>query len=641
MGTRRLGVEVGGRHRLLWVVLPLFFLLSGRALGQPVLGGKATHTIDWESEFYYSQLLTPADLARQNGASYTLERLPNSWTRYHLATGEHLPARGYATYRVRCLVKNPGHSQILGLYIPYVRSSYALWINGAEMPGVGVVSSVPHEAWPGVAQSLVPFTVEGGVAGEVDTVEIVLQVSNYVSPGAGLVDAMRVGDYETLAEELLRAQTWVALLAGALLMLLAANLVLYALRRTRRVNVWISVLLFFVVLVVTTSERSQFLLVFPSVSWDVYHSLRAAVRLCSMSALLMLLRRQYPYEFAGRLAYPLVALGGLLALLVLLLPARLYLRAEWVGVAYLAVGFAVAIFWVLLRAAKCRRSLSRRILVGLVVVGLSVLADYLGELFWQPVPVSFSLLAVAVLSLLLIRVTILDISHSLSRMRTLMGDMRNDYHTYRGENIRLAEALRREQAERARLEADSLRRQWSDEGQRRLRKVLIENHENLGALCQKSLEEVSRYVKSKVGVLYVARLSASASELELQLYASYGLDESQRAARATCALGEGVLGASFLDNTPRVLEDVPKTSVKINSGLGRAVPRSLIVQPLESDAGLVGVLELGRFASYEEHEVSFVRRCASQIANSIMHSSSREDSRRQIAQLQEALQSRG
>lgn len=360
-----------------------------------------------------------------------------------------------------------------------------------------------------------------------------------------------------------------------------------------------------------------------------------------MSAFLMLLRRQYPYEFSGWLAYPLAIFGGLSVLLVSVLPARIYLLAEWVGVVYVIVGFSVAVFWVLLRAMRHQRDLARWIFAGVLLVGLTVLLDFLCVQFWRPVQVSFSLLAVALMTILFTYEMILDISRSLRRMRMLMVEVRNEYQKYRGENGRLAEALRKEQAERAWLEEASARQRWSDEGQKSLRKALIENHENLTELCQKSLEEVARYVKSKVGVLYVARFSQAASELVLELYASYGLDESQRKAHATCAIGEGVVGASFLDNTSRVLEDVPKSSININSGLGRSVPRSLIVQPLESDAGLVGVIELGRFAAYEEHEINYLRRCAPQIANSIMHSSSREDSRRQIAQLQSELQDRG
>lgn len=632
------GVEVGGRSWLFWAMLPFFFLFGGSVWGQPVLREGETLAITGECEFYFAQLLTPSDIACQNSGDYTVENIPQSWTRYQTPQGEKLPEQGCATYRVRCLVKNPGHRQRLGLYVPPIRSCYSLWINGVSMPGVGVVSSVPYEARARAAKAFIPFTMEAGVAGRVDTVEIVLQVSNYVSPRAGLVEAMRVGDYDTLGMELQRSHALVVLFVGALLMLLAASLVLYALRNARQVVIWISSLLFFMVLSAMTSSRSPFLLFFPSISWDLYYSLRIAARFGCMSSLLLLLRRQYPYEFPGWLAYPLAALGGVVILLVSVLPAQVYLRAEWVGVAYLFVSFAVSVFWVLIRAVRHQRSQARRLFMGLVVVGLSILLDFLGSLFWQSVRVSFSLLAVAALTVLFIHTTILDIFYSLRRMRTLMADIRTDYQKYRGENMRLVESLRREEAARAQLEEASSRQLWSDDGQKLLRKVLIDNHNNLTELCQKSLEEVARYVKSRVGVLYVARLSPSASELELQLYASYGLDESQREAHATCAIGEGVVGASFLDNTPRTIDDVPKSSVKINSGLGRAVPRSLVVQPLESDAGLVGVVELGRFDSYKEYEISFIRRCASQIANSIMHSSSREDSRRQIAQLQSELQ---
>ena len=67
------------------------------------------------------------------------------------------------------------------------------------------------------------------------------------------------------------------------------------------------------------------------------------------------------------------------------------------------------------------------------------------------------------------------------------------------------------------------------------------------------------------------------------------------------------------------------------------MPKSLAVQPLESDSGLVGIMEFGRFEGYKEHEEEFLKRSALQLANSIMHVNSNEGSRKRIEQLTEAL----
>lgn len=634
----------GARAFRTFALLPLtlftvLLLMGNTAVGQPVLQPKSNIPINWECEFYYGQLLTPTDLALQGSANYTIEKIPSSWTNYRDADGKRLNARSCATYRIQCLIKNPGHDQLLALYIPNVHSSYSLWIDGTLTHKAGIVSSVPYEAKPRVEKSLIPFTMPAGESGSIDTVEIVMQTANFTSPKAGIATMWRIGDFETLHTAIARSCAGIAILIGMLLTLFIATLIFFSLQKKRKVSVWTPVLLLFVALAVATSSESQLLLLFPSLGGDLYYSLRAASRLASMVALLMLLRSRYPYEFSSKLAYPLATIGGLAALLVTILPSSLYLRAEWGGIIYLAVGFSVATLWVLPKAIRNQRDMAVYAVIGLAALGVAMAIDHINATLDQNFSISFSLLTIAVLAVLFTFIPILDASTALSRIRSLMHSIHSDYQSYCGKSIELSNALRKQNAARIHLEEEASRRRWSDEGQQMLRKVLVTNRDNFGTLCQKSLEEMARYVKSKVGVLYVARVSHETNKLELQLVASYGLDSSQRDEFATCAVGEGIVGASFLDNTPRFITDVPKSSIKVNSGLGRSVPKSIAVQPLESDAGLVGVIELGRFTTYKQHEIDFIQCSAAQLANSIMHANSTADSRRQIEELKRQLSS--
>jgi len=47
--------------------------------------------------------------------------------------------------------------------------------------------------------------------------------------------------------------------------------------------------------------------------------------------------------------------------------------------------------------------------------------------------------------------------------------------------------------------------------------------------------------------------------------------------------------------------------------------------PLQSTAGVVGVLELGRFEDFQEFEVTFVKRIAVILANNLIHTKNNED----------------
>ncbi len=619
------------------VALILMLLPMAQALGQTPLQEKTVIPIDWECEFYFNQLLTPADITRQHSTTHTVEKIPNSWTTYRNEKNDPLPAHSYATYRILCPVKNPGRSQRLALYLPLIHSSYTLWINGAEEYHSGKVSAVPFEESPRASKAIIPFSLPAGTPGAVDTVEIVLQVSNFNFPKAGVVFAPRLGDYETIVAEQGRANMPVNILLGLLLTLLIAHIALYTLVQNLKTHVWTSVLLLFLMLSVITVPTSQLLQIFPSMGWNLYYSLHAAGRLGSMAALLMLLHNRYPYSFPTTLAYPLAALGGLATILTTLLPASLYISAYAIGIAYLVAGLGIAIVWVLPRAIKKQRHLAVGTLIGLVVLGISLAIDYINASHGDTSHPPYSLLTVGILAVLFTGEIVLETSNSVKKMRSLVINIRSRYQSHYGDNQKLTEELRREQSQRKSLEEAAERRQWSDEGERQLHQVIIKNLDDLQALCQSSLEKIAKYLKSKVGLLYIARLSPETNELGLVLFASYGLDTAQRAKYETCAIGEGIVGACFLDNTARIINDVPKTVVKVNSGLGRAVPKSLAVQPLESDSGLVGIMEFGRFESYKEHEEEFLKRSALQLANSIMHVNSNEGSRKRIEQLTEAL----
>lgn len=634
----KLGVSVGRLALALLAIAVTASRAGAASVALPVVPPTGSVPIDWECEFYYAQLLTPNDLSRPSAATFTEEAIPSSWTRYRTATGEHLPARNYATYRITCLVAGTGSKRSMGIHAPPVRSSYRMWINGEEAHSVGVVSSVPYEAKPRAASSLIPFQLNARKIGSADTVTIVLQVANFTSPRAGITGPLRIGDYNTLRAQLELNIVGTTLLIGMLLMLLIASLMLYALRGERITTVWNTVALCALMLAVATSTHTQLLMLFPSLSWDLYDALRTSSRLGTVAAVLLLLQKRYPYEFPSKIAYPMAALGGIATILVCILPSSLYLQAEWIGKFYIMASFGVCVFWMLPRAIKRKHPHAIQTLVCLATLGIAMAIDQAKILFNQPLSFSLPLVTIVALMLALIYITVEDISRALDKMRALMVGIRHDHQKYAAKNKELTAALEKEQQAREQLERNASRQQWSDEGQRALRRVFVDNYDDPNALCQQFLEQAARYVKSKVGVLYVARLSHVTNDLELLLLASYGLDEAQKERFATYQIGEGVVGSCFLDKTARHIQDIPKGSIAINSGLGRSAPTALVVQPLESDSGVVGVMELGRFVPYKEHELAFVECSAAQIANSIMHSNASENNRRLILQLQQQLE---
>jgi transcriptional regulator with GAF, ATPase, and Fis domain len=85
----------------------------------------------------------------------------------------------------------------------------------------------------------------------------------------------------------------------------------------------------------------------------------------------------------------------------------------------------------------------------------------------------------------------------------------------------------------------------------------------------------------------------------------------------TVALGEGVLGQSALEKSLVYLKEIPINYVTITSGLGGAVPRSLVVVPLLLNDEVYGVIELASFKEFEAFEREFIQRIGESIASTV------------------------
>ena len=104
-----------------------------------------------------------------------------------------------------------------------------------------------------------------------------------------------------------------------------------------------------------------------------------------------------------------------------------------------------------------------------------------------------------------------------------------------------------------------------------------------------------------VAALYVW----DAIEKLMKLSASYGLGEG-RDARRTFGLGEGLVGQCARDRQTLNVTDLPPRYLGISSGLGSAMPSSVVVWPLTSQEAVLGVVEFASFAPPAHRETALV-----------------------------------
>jgi CheY-like chemotaxis protein/signal transduction histidine kinase len=96
-----------------------------------------------------------------------------------------------------------------------------------------------------------------------------------------------------------------------------------------------------------------------------------------------------------------------------------------------------------------------------------------------------------------------------------------------------------------------------------------------------------------------------AEDAVLEMQAGYGYEERKHLS-TTFRLGEGLVGQCAKEKKRILLTDVPGDYVRINSGLGEAVPLSIIVLPVLFEGSLRAVVELASFSQFSVTHQAFL-----------------------------------
>lgn len=168
---------------------------------------------------------------------------------------------------------------------------------------------------------------------------------------------------------------------------------------------------------------------------------------------------------------------------------------------------------------------------------------------------------------------------------------------------------------------------WLKTGQAKLNGEMSGEQDNI-MLARNILLLLCRYLELPVGVFYICETAEYQQKTHtpqihsLKMVASYGYTRRKNLA-SQFALGEGLVGQAALEKQLIVISQVPEDYIHVQSGLGEAVPRTILVLPFMYDGELKGVVELGSFASFSELQLEFLQQVSEAIAIAVNTAQSR------------------
>jgi hypothetical protein len=158
------------------------FILNPAALNEGAV------PLNGEWEFYMSELKAPESFKTSTAHSSTVEYIdfPSTWN--HLSKARN-PGEGYATYRLRVVTQTP---EKLAISLPDIYTSYSLWVNAKHVTWNGQIGTTPETSSP----QWRPHTIY--LEEESDTLDLILQVSNFSHANGGIREALFIGTHEKM-----------------------------------------------------------------------------------------------------------------------------------------------------------------------------------------------------------------------------------------------------------------------------------------------------------------------------------------------------------------------------------------------------------------------------------------------------------
>jgi hypothetical protein len=146
--------------------------------------GPASLSGEWE--FYMSELVPPSKFNGHPFQGQDFIDFPSTWNDM---SKSHEPGNGFATYRVRAVVDK---SKTFTFELPHFYSSYRMWINGEVSAQNGLVGMNRESSKP----QWLPQTIT--YKATTDTLDIVIQVSNFFHANGGVRENILIDDSDQL-----------------------------------------------------------------------------------------------------------------------------------------------------------------------------------------------------------------------------------------------------------------------------------------------------------------------------------------------------------------------------------------------------------------------------------------------------------
>ena len=141
-------------------------------------------------------------------------------------------------------------------------------------------------------------------------------------------------------------------------------------------------------------------------------------------------------------------------------------------------------------------------------------------------------------------------------------------------------------------------------------------------LAQNVINFLTPYMDAQVGAFYVLEKGATEADTRLRMFASHAYTWHE-SIPTRYKVGEGIVGQAALEHKPIVITDAPEDYIRIESGLGDALPNAILVAPFLFEDELKGVIELATLHQFTQVHLDFLEQIMPAVAIAVNTAESR------------------
>lgn len=158
-------------------------------------------------------------------------------------------------------------------------------------------------------------------------------------------------------------------------------------------------------------------------------------------------------------------------------------------------------------------------------------------------------------------------------------------------------------------------RRWTTEGLAQFGEILRRHTENINLLSKDIISSLIKYLNANQGGIFILN-DTDEKDVYLELIAAYAFNR-EKFFDKRINLGEGLVGGVAVEKYTIYLTDLPEEYIDIESGLGDANPKSLLIVPLKLEDDVLGVIEIASFNEFKQYEIELVERIGESIASTL------------------------